>query len=196
MKTSEKKTTTFDNKAGITPSRSGSEKIAIFLATGLGTGYLPKAPGTWGSILGLAVAFGLHRLFVWAGLFIEAGETAFGLSTLEPSHRDLAIVVLTIGSLVSFLLALKTISVTERSWRLHDDKRIVIDEVLGQMLACLWFQPSFFTWGLSFVLFRFLDIVKPGPIRWIDRQKSSLATLMDDVVAGGLSALILRLALP
>jgi phosphatidylglycerophosphatase A len=144
-----------------------------WVATGLGVGHLPVAPGTFGSALGVLVFLGLLRLPV----------TAYALTLLA---------VLGIGVWAA--------AATERATGRHDDRRIVIDEVAGQLLnlaPLLLLRPR---GGASmaallmtgFVLFRVLDIWKPGPVRWAERHFSGGTGIMaDDVVAGALGALLL-----
>jgi len=95
----------------------------------------------------------------------------------------------------------------------EDDGRIVIDEVAGQLLTLLplgfllgapaagvagiSFTPDFYFWVVTgFVLFRWLDIWKPGPIGWADRELSGgIGVMLDDVIAGAIAALLLGAAL-
>jgi len=138
-------------------------RVARWTASGLGSGYAPYAPGTAGSLASLPVA----------GLLMQAG----GLAALAW------------GWLV--LLALACWS----TWRLlpalheRDPQWIVIDEWLGQWLAlaatALWLGPSLLAFGLAFALFRFFDIVKPGPVRMAERMGPAWwAIHADDLVAG------------
>lgn len=148
------------------PSSFG-DRIVLFLATGFGVGYAKKAPGTWGSIVGLPFAVGL---------------AACELSLIPK------IVLLLVVIQFGFWITARTESI----WQTHDDQRIVIDEVVGQMLTLAWFQPSVMTTILGLGLFRLFDIWKPGPIGWIDRDApGAWGTFYDDVVAGLCAAAVL-----
>lgn len=123
-------------------------------------GLAPKAPGTFGSLAGLPVGF----------LF-------FNLS--DSWATRLALLVLL--GLFSWLV----IDRTEKFWNTHDDGRIVIDEVLGQAIPLTFFNGDWKIYLIAFVLFRFFDIVKPGPVGWADRKlPGAWGTLLDDVIAG------------
>jgi phosphatidylglycerophosphatase A len=147
--------------------------VAVTLATTFGLGYLPKAPGTWGSLPGIPIAMICNE---WSETFFPSQPWTF----------------LGLLMLAFIALALWSISETERLWKTHDDRRIVIDETVGQTLALMWFAPDIILAILGFVIFRLLDIAKPGPIGWIDRQgPGAFGTLFDDVLAGLVTAGIL-----
>jgi phosphatidylglycerophosphatase A len=143
---------------------------ARILATAAGTGYLPIAPGTWGSALAVLI-------FV---LFSPVGFWLFGLSLVALCF-----------------LGIWAAELAERDFGRKDDGRIVIDEVVGQLLTL----APLMIWGSSrsplalvtgFVLFRCFDIWKPGPVGWSERHfTGGLGVMMDDVVAGLLGAIVL-----
>jgi phosphatidylglycerophosphatase A len=151
--------------------------LALALATGGGVGLSPVVPGTVGSALGVLVYLPLAAL--GGGLY---ALTALALVALAVWAADLA----------------------ERSFAASDDGRIVIDEVVGQLLT-LWpvvalgpagelRSPAWLVTG--FVAFRLLDIWKPGPVRWAERSfRGGAGVVLDDVIAGLLAALLLTPAL-
>jgi len=146
-------------------------RVAIFLATGAGAGYGPIAPGTWGSALGVVLALPLA-----AG---GAGLYAASLTSL-----------LAVGIWAA--------DEAERAFGREDDGRIVIDEVVGQLLTLtpLLGDPaslhSPFWLVTGFVTFRVFDVWKPGPARWAERRFSGgTGVMLDDVVAGVFAALVL-----
>lgn len=144
------------------------DRLAIWLATGGGLGYAAKAPGTWGSLPGIAIGIGMQT-----GLRTQPWLIAFGL------------VILT-------ALAAWSINRTERVLQVHDDGRIVIDEVVGQSIALAFLPISPVNIIAAFALFRLLDISKPSLIGWIDEKAQGwLGTLGDDVLAGIVAAVIL-----
>ena len=141
-------------------------KAAVAFATAFGCGYAKKAPGTAGSIPGLAIG---AALALW--------------------NPDLLIKILAVGIIIA--IAFVSIFITEKVWDTHDDQRIVIDEVAGQAIATA-FLP--FSWPgilISFLLFRFFDIWKPGPIGWADASLPGVwGTLIDDLLAGALAGFV------
>ena len=151
---------------------------ARLIATFGGVGLLPGAPGTWGSLAAIPLAWGLH----WLGGFtlIAAATGVLFAAGWWASHVYLA-------------------------GREDDPSEVVIDEVVG-MLLTLWplsagltmagAAPDVFPWPGwlgGFLLFRFFDIVKPPPVRWADRP-GALWIMLDDVVAGVLAGVLMLLA--
>jgi phosphatidylglycerophosphatase A len=147
--------------------------VARLLATAGGAGYAPIAPGTFGSMVGVALFVplsGFHPL-----LFALTTATLLALGTWA---ADCA----------------------EHFFGKKDDGRIVIDEVVGQLLALsplLFFANlgdthSLALLGAGFLLFRLFDIWKPGPVAWAERRFAGGAGVMlDDVAAGAFAALAL-----
>lgn len=140
------------------------------VATAAGAGYLPIAPGTWGSALAVAI-------FV---LFSPMGFWQFALSLIALCF-----------------LGIWAAELAERDFGRKDDGRIVIDEVVGQLLTLTPLLLSGSTRSplalvTGFVVFRCFDIWKPGPVRWAERRfAGGLGVMMDDVVAGLLGAIVL-----
>jgi len=145
----------------------------FWIATGLGTGLMPRAPGTFGSLLGLLLSY-------------------FSLIYL-PHDPPFAYVTLAL-CLALFVIAIAWFSIdwSEADILGHDDQRIVVDEVAGQMLACLIMANThILPLLLSFGLFRLFDIWKPGPIGWADRElPGAWGTLIDDLIAGVVAGVI------
>lgn len=142
-------------------------KPAWWLATWFGCGYAPVAPGTAGSLAAVAIAWLLAR-------------DGFG---------NLHFLVL------SFLLLYPAIAastvVAAQSGR-KDPGIIVVDEVAGQWLTLAGaLRFNWRTFVLAFVLFRFLDILKPPPIRLIERVPGGAGIVLDDMMAGAYGALVL-----
>jgi phosphatidylglycerophosphatase A len=151
--------------------------LALILATSGGVGYLPGIPGTYGSAVGVLLCWGL-----------AAGGGGFAAY---------AAVTIALGA-----LGVWAAGVAERAFGQEDDRRIVIDEVVGQLLALapavLWLRGGAFLPALvtGFVLFRVLDIAKPGPVRWAEQGfPGGLGVVADDVVAGLISAVLLAAGL-
>lgn len=150
------------------PSLSPWHPAAV-LATWGGTGRLPRAPGTWGSLAALPFAW----LLAWwggAGLLLAA-----------------TVVVSVIGWWAAALYV--------RHGQCQDPQEIVIDEVAGQWLVLAAAPLDPLAYGLGFVLFRLFDITKPGPVGWADRSiGGGLGVMADDVLAGALGAVVMMIA--
>jgi phosphatidylglycerophosphatase A len=86
-------------------------------------------------------------------------------------------------------------SQAERYWGKKDDRRIVIDEIMGFLVTMLWVPMSIPSVIGGFILFRFFDILKPFPIRHLERVKSGFGVVLDDVLAGIYSNIILHFIL-
>jgi phosphatidylglycerophosphatase A len=134
---------------------------AFWIATGLGSGLLQPAPGTWGTLAGLLAGLGV----LWAG----------GIFAL--------LVALLLLAPVSFQ-AIRHYQ-TATAAQSEDPSEIVIDEVLGAWVALLAAPLTFSGVIWAFVLFRFFDILKPWPVCWFDRTwKGPAGILADDLMAG------------
>jgi len=130
-----------------------------FFLYGLNSGLLPKAPGTWGSIVGAIIGY-------------------FILLFLPQSTLFLLAIFITI-------IAVKEINIYEKETGIHDDKRIVIDEIAGIWLAMSLAGGSIMATIFSFVYFRILDIKKPSIIGRIDEKvDGGWGVMGDDLVAG------------
>ena len=150
---------------GFFHSNSLTEVITIFFGTFSFIGYLPFCPGTLASLAILLI-------LCFAGV-----SNSFILISL-------AIVLFFIGVLVSFVL--------EREWG-KDASKIVIDEVVGMLLSLVFLPMSFLVWGIAFLIFRIFDIVKPYPIRKIEKLKGGWGVMADDVLAGIYTAVIMNI---
>jgi len=137
------------------------------LALGFGTGLAPFAPGTFGSLVGLAFALALEPLGWGWNLAAIALAVAAGVWICGESARRLGV---------------------------HDHPAIVWDEVAGMMIAMLAAPAAWWGAPLAFALFRLFDIAKPWPIREIDHGMPGGAGIMlDDVLAGLFAALVLMI---
>jgi len=129
-----------------------------------GVGYFPVAPGTVGSLVGVAVVAGLGRL---------------------PLDRTGAIAVLAAASLALFAVGVWAAGKAEEFFGRTDPSQVVVDEVVGQMLTFLLLPHAGWKWLVGgFLLFRAFDIVKPFPARQAERIPRGWGIMLDDVVAG------------
>ncbi|MCK6394853.1 phosphatidylglycerophosphatase A [Zoogloea sp.] len=141
---------------------------AHFIALGFGSGLMPKGPGTAGTLVGW-----LLFPFVRAPL----SDALFGGLLLA-----------------SFLFGILACERTGRALGVADHGGIVWDEIVAIWLV-LWLTPPTLAWQTTaVVLFRFFDIVKPPPIRWVDeRTRGGLGVMFDDLLAAGYTLLVLAL---
>jgi phosphatidylglycerophosphatase A len=144
--------------------------LITFLATGAYTGYVPIAPGTAGSVLGLILA---ELIFV-------------PIWSRSPTAFLMLFAVLFVGG--CFVAG----SAEHNSGR-HDDSHIVIDEIFG-MVAALFLIPSGWLWLIAaFALFRLLDVVKPWPASYFDAMDGGAGVMLDDLAAGIYANLALQI---
>lgn len=144
--------------------------IATFLATWGYSGLIRPAPGTWGTLAGMPFAWALVH---WGdALSIGVAVTCVVIVGLWATGRHMA--------------------ATQNA---DDPSEVVIDEVAGLWVTCLAL-PEATIGGLlgAFVLFRFFDIWKRGPVGWADRRlKGAVGVMADDIIAGVLAAICLTL---
>jgi phosphatidylglycerophosphatase A len=129
-----------------------------FVAFGFGAGLAPKAPGTFGSIVGALAAWWMLDLPLPWRVAVVLAVIAAGTWICGESARRLG---------------------------RHDDQRIVLDEIAGVLLTSLAvLEKSIFALTLVFVFFRFFDILKPWPIRDVDHSlHGGLGIMLDDLIA-------------
>ena len=149
--------------------------MSTLIATFFYVGRIPLAPGTFGSLAALPLAYLLHRF---------AGFPLFAAATV-----------------LVFLIGWGATRIETKGREEHDPGEIVIDEVVGQWIALwplsggLWMMsidPAIFPypgWVGGFVMFRLFDIFKPWPVSWADRKETPLGVMLDDVLAGVMAAI-------
>lgn len=139
-----------------------------FLATGAYVGYLPIAPGTFGSLWAVPLLYALARL--------------------RPAPA-----VLVAGLVIVSVLAMVVCDRAGVSCADPDSSTIVLDEICGMLVAGAWIVPSVASLALAFALFRLFDIVKPFPARYLDRRvRNGIGVVADDLVAGLYANLVAR----
>ena len=145
------------------------ERAILFVATGFFIGRVPVAPGTLGSLIGLPVCFLLSRLSFLQSL---------------------------ICILVFVLFAIGIASAAEKIIKRKDPGQIVIDEIAGLMVALAGLPFNLTTVLAGFIIFRVFDILKPFPIRIIDKKiGGGSGIVLDDVLAGVYGNLVVRLGI-
>lgn len=156
------------------------EKLIYWLGIGLGSGLPKRAAGTWGTVGGLVVAIPMLWLGFWGFLAVTL-----------------------VGALVGSYICGKTSDLMG----VHDDPHIVWDEWVGMwvsLLPILWLHfyddallqghqlSLLLLYFAAFVAFRFFDILKPFPIKWVDKNVSGgFGILIDDILAGLMAGIVL-----
>lgn len=134
------------------------DRLIVALATGLYSGKIPLAPGTWGS------AFALIPWYFCRGLSLAS-----------------YLIVLTVLFVIGFLTAGSAEKILDRP----DPGCIVIDEILGIFITLTLAPNHPVAWLLGFILFRIFDVLKPYPVSWLDTHlHGGIGIMMDDVMAG------------
>ena len=162
------------------PTASVWEKLIYWLGIGLGSGLPKRAAGTWGTVGGLVVAIPMLALGFWGFLAVTM-----------------------VGALVGSYICGKTSDLMG----VHDDPHIVWDEWIGMwvsLLPILWLHfyddallqghqlSLLLLYFAAFVAFRFFDILKPFPIKWVDKNVSGgFGILIDDILAGLMAGVVL-----
>ncbi len=155
-----------------TTNKLNKKRADIFFLSFAYSGFLPKAPGTWGSLFTLPFLYLLGLTHAPAFLFIPF------------------IVILTAGS--SFIA-----NTVQNELSLHDPSWIVIDEVIGMAVTWLFLPTANLLYlFIMFVLFRFFDIIKIWPASYFDKKvQHGAGTILDDVVSGifsGITFLLIK----
>jgi len=147
-------------------------RAAFLCATACGAGLSPFAPGTAGSLVGVAL---------WYAAACAPAPWHWGV------HGGILLVLLATGVWSG--------SRMEEELGVTDPHCVVIDEVAGMLITLTGVQTSVTAAALGFVLFRLLDILKPFPICRLQRLTAGWGIMADDAAAGVVSALVLRLIL-
>jgi phosphatidylglycerophosphatase A len=145
-----------------------SGKIALILATWFGAGLFPGLPGTFGTLTAVPLVVGMDCLGMWwrvFGLLIMVGLSIWA----SGRGRDLL--------------------------NRNDPPEVVIDEVVGFLFTMFLLPLSLLGLILGFILFRFFDILKPYPIRYLERLRGGLGIVADDLLAALYAHLSTRIIL-
>lgn len=133
-------------------------RLLMVIATGFYIGNIPKAPGTWGSVVGLL----LWLTFKDVALLLYLGIVA-----------------------ASFVIGFFAAGAAEKILDRPDAGPIVIDEIVGMFITLTLAPPHPAAWLLGLALFRLFDITKPFPVSWFDKHiHGGIGIMMDDVMAG------------
>ena len=146
---------------------------ANLVATFFGIGRLKPGPGTWGSLATVLLWWLLSR---W----------------VAPQWQTLAVVCLAVMAVTLGIPAATSVS---RAYASKDPQFVVIDEVAGQLIALAAIPVSWKSMLVGFILFRGFDIVKPSPVRQLERLPEGAGIVLDDVAAGIYALVIMQLLL-
>jgi phosphatidylglycerophosphatase A len=153
--------------ANTSADRSGSRLVPLAIATTLGVGYIPFAPGTFGSAAGLVLWWLLP-----ASPIVQAGAIA-----------------------VLFVIGSWSGTIAERHFGRSDPGQVVVDEVMG-MLITLFLNPVGWKGAaVAFLLFRLADIIKPWPANRLERLHGGVGVMADDGMAAVYANIALRAVL-
>ena len=133
-------------------------RLAFAIATVFKAGYIPIAPGTVGSIIGLLVFWLIKD---YASFTIEM-----------------------FVAVALFFAGVWASTIVEQVLERHDPGVVIVDEVVGMLVALMLLPPTITVMFLAFLLFRVFDIIKPYPARWCEQLSRGWGIMMDDVVAG------------
>ena len=133
-------------------------RSAFAIATVFKAGYIPIAPGTVGSIIGLLVFWLIKD---YASFTIEM-----------------------FVAVALFFAGVWASTIVEQVLERHDPGVVIVDEVVGMLVALMLLPPTITVMFLAFLLFRVFDIIKPYPARWCEQLSRGWGIMMDDVVAG------------
>jgi len=143
------------------------DRFFLLIATGFGVGYSPIAPGTLGTLVAIPIYYFLSEI-------------------PSPLYE-----ITLIGF---FFLSVWISENAEIFFGKKDDQRIVIDEIVGFLISMLWVPKTLPFIIMGFFLFRFFDILKPFPIRRMERKlRGGFGIVLDDVAAGVYANIILHL---
>jgi len=154
-------------------AQTSSPLWATLTATFFGIGHLKPGPGTWGSAA---------TVILWAAL---SHQVPFQART--PAAIALAVFITLVG-----IPAATQIS---RAYGKKDPQFVVIDEVAGQLIALIAAPLTWKTFLAGFILFRVFDILKPPPVRQLERLPEGVGIVLDDVAAGLYALLVMQLLL-
>lgn len=144
--------------------------FVLFVATGMFTGYIPFAPGTFGSMIG-------------AGIYYAASR-----------HLNLSQSLLLLA--VLFFAGTYAAGKAEKMLHEQDSGKIVIDEIAGMYITMLFIPAGFVNLLIGFLCFRAFDIIKPYPISSIDTSiHGGTGVMLDDVVAGVFANIVTHAAI-
>ncbi len=139
-------------------------KLSAAVSSLSGIGYIPFAPGTWGSVAALPLAWAVLNLGGW--------------------------MILAVAAAAAFVLGLWSCEEHVRATGRKDPSECVIDELVGQWIACLAAPLSLWGFAVALIAFRVFDIWKPWPASAAEEAPGGMGVMLDDVVAGVMALIV------
>jgi len=137
------------------------------ISLGFGSGLMPKAPGTFGTLVAIPVFILLSQFNIWLYCALTLLITVAGIYLCSYTSKALGV---------------------------HDHSGIVVDEIAGYLITMIAVPADVYWILLGFILFRIFDILKPWPISWIDKNlQGGFGIMFDDVIAGVFSLICLQI---
>ena len=156
-----------------------SDFLAKIISTGIFVGYFPVAPGTCGSFVVLALYFLLHR-------YVACDD-------IHLLHIHISsFILLPFLVIVLFVLGIWSAARCEYFWG-KDPGKVVIDEIVGMLVTIGFIPLNGAIMVTGFFVFRAFDIIKPPPIRWLEKLPHGWGIMADDILAGVYANIVLRL---
>lgn len=157
------------------PSSEKKTLWAWLVGTFFGAGLLKPGPGTYGSIAALLLWFG----------------TIHALHPSPPAQ----LIGTVLAAVIATLIGIPAATIVARESGREDPGHVVIDEVVGQLIALIAIPADWRHAALSLLLFRLFDILKPPPVRQLERLPAGTGIMLDDVAAGILALIVAHIAL-
>ncbi|WP_348268398.1 phosphatidylglycerophosphatase A [Edaphobacter paludis] len=159
-----------NSKIQLRPPAKKKTLWAWLIGTFFGAGLLKPGPGTYGSIAAIILWFIAAHVFPVSALALTIGTI--------------------IAAVVVTLIGIPAATIVARESGREDPGHVVIDEVAGQLIALIAIPADWKHAALSLLLFRFFDILKPPPVRQLERLPEGTGIMLDDVAAGILALLV------
>jgi phosphatidylglycerophosphatase A len=140
------------------------------IGTFFGAGLLKPGPGTYGSVAAMLLWFGAANAFHPTPFTLTVGTA--------------------VAALIATLIGIPAATIVARESGREDPGHVVIDEVAGQLIALLFFPADWPHAILGLLLFRLFDILKPPPVRQLERLHAGTGIMMDDVAAGIMALIV------
>lgn len=171
-----------------TKKKTALDYFALAVTT-FGVGYIPLAPGTWGSAVGVLI----YILFEWSVVKTDAHLSANNFLPIQITAWHHAVIMILF--LAFCLLGIWASSRATRLFKNKDPQKVVVDEVIGQLIVFLFipFTTSWIFILIGFLLFRLFDIWKPYPIDSLQNLPTGIGVCADDILAGVYGGTILAL---
>ncbi len=159
--------------------------LARIIATGFYSGYSPIAPGTAGTLVAV--------ILYWLAIYLLAKiNLSFDIIPSFPINLP-TILYLILAIIGVFFIGVWSANIIEKEEGKEDPGLVVIDEISGYFITMLWLPTSYIWLLAGFFAFRFFDILKPPPVRQMEKYQNGWGIMLDDVLAGVYANLLLQI---